>query len=80
MRFGIEQCAILVLKRGVVTKSEGISLPCDSIFQALREGEGCKYLGVLEAGVLHDQMKLKISKEYLRRINFRKIGQSKLNG
>ena len=79
MRFGIEKCAILILKRGLVTKSEGIPLPDESIIQALREGEGYKYLGVLEASdVLHDQMKQNISKEYLRWV--RKIAQWKLNG
>ena len=45
----------------------------------MREGEGYKYLGVLEAdGMLHDTMKTKIGKEYLRRV--RKVAQSKLNG
>ena len=45
----------------------------------MKEGDGYKYLGVLEAdGMLQDQMKRKIRKEYLRRV--RKVAQSKLNG
>ena len=41
--------------------------------------EGYKYLGILEAtGVLHDQLKQKVNKEYLRRV--RKIATSKLSG
>ena len=47
--------------------------------RAMRESEGYKYLGVLEAdGMLHHTMKKKIGKEYLRRV--RKVAQSKLNG
>lgn len=37
--------------------SQGMSLPDENIIQALREGEGYKYLGVLEAnGVLDDEI------------------------
>ena len=79
MKFGIEKCAVLVMKRGRLTQSEGIRLPDETTIRAMREGEGYKYLGVLEAdGMLHDTMKTKIGKEYLRRV--RKVAQSKLNG
>ena len=79
MKFGIEKCAVLILKRGKVTQSEGITLPDDTKIRSLKEGEGYKYLGVLEADtMLHRQMKEKIKKEYLRRV--RKVAQSKLNG
>ena len=51
----------------------------DTNIRSLKEGEGYKYPGVLEADVmLHRQMKEKIKKEYLRRV--RKVAQSKLNG
>ena len=76
MKFGIEKCAVLLLKRGRLAQSGGITLPDD---RAMKKSEGYKYLGVLEAdGMLHDQMKKKIGKEYLRRV--RKVVQSKLNG
>ena len=79
MKFGIEKCAVLVLKRGRLAQSEGIRLPDETTIRAMREIEGYKYLGVLEAdGMLHDTMKKKIAKEYLRRV--RKVAQSKLNG
>ena len=79
MKFGIEKCAILIIKRGKITQSEGITLPDDTNIRSLKEGEGYKYLGVLEADVmLHRQMKVKIKKEYLRRV--RKVAQTKLNG
>lgn len=46
---------------------------------AMRESEGCKYLGVLEAdGMLHDIRRKKIVKKYLRQV--RKVAQFKLNG
>ena len=79
MKFGIDKCAVLVLKPGRLAQSEGIRLPDETTIRATRESEGYKYLGVLEAdGMLHDTMKKKIAKEYLRRI--RKVAQSKLNG
>ena len=79
MKFGIEKCAVLVLKRSRLAQSEGIRLPDETTIRAMRGSKGYKYLGVLEAdGMLHDTMKKKIGKEYLRRV--RKVAQSKLNG
>ena len=79
MKFGIEKCAILIIKRGRMTQSDGITLPDDTNIRSSKKGEGYKYLGVLEADVmLHRQMKEKITKEYLRPA--RKVTQSKLNG
>ena len=79
MQFGIEKCAVLVLKRGKLVESDGIQLPDDNEIKSLKEGEGYKYLGVIEADeMLHCQMKEKVSKEYLRHV--RKLRKSKLNG
>ena len=79
MKFGIEKCAVLIIKRGKMTQSKGITLPDDTNIRSLKEGEGYKYLGVLEADVmLLRQMKEKTKKEYLRRV--RKVAQTKLNG
>ena len=79
VQFGIEKCAVLFLKRGKLVESDGIQLPDDNEIKALKEGEGYKYLGVIEADeMLQSQMKEKVSKEYLRRI--RKLGKSKLKG
>lgn len=67
------------MKRSEITQSEGIALPRDARITSIKEGEGYNYLGVLEADrMLHDQMKEKIKKEYLRRVI--KVAQSKLNG
>ena len=65
------------MKRGKVSKCEGIMMPDAQVIRGLEEGY--KYLGILEADDLkHAHMKEAISKEYLRRI--RKILKSKLNG
>ena len=49
MEFGIEKCAVLVMKRGKVVKSEGIKLPDYKTIQGLKDGDSYKYLGILEA-------------------------------
>ena len=78
MKFGIKKCAMLTLKRGRVTESNGILLPNQQKIQCLGEEEGYKYLGVLESDQIKSkEMKKNVTKEYFRRI--RKILKSKLN-
>ena len=79
MEFGIEKCAILVLKRGKVIKSEGIKLPDNRKMRSLDENEEYKYLGILQA-VQNKQkeMKERVGNEYKRRV--RKLLETKLNG
>ena len=38
-KFVIENCAVLIIKRGKVTQSEGITLPDDTIIRSLKERE-----------------------------------------
>ena len=79
MEFGIEKCAILVLKRGKVVKSEGIKLPDNRKMRSLNENEGYKYLGILQADqIKQKKMKEKVGNEYKRRV--RKLLETKLNG
>ena len=79
MKFGMDKCAILVLKRGKITKFDGISLPDGRVMKALIEGAGYKYLGILQADqIRYTQMKEKVKVEYLRRV--RKVLETKLNG
>ena len=60
-------------------KSVGIELPDGEVIKLLQEGESYKHLEILEADkFLEENMKLNVSKEYIRRI--RKILKSKLNG
>ena len=79
MEFGIENCAVLVLKRGKVVKSEGIKLPDNKKMRLLEENEGYKYLGILQADQIKEkEMKEKVENEYKRRV--RKLQDTKLNG
>ena len=78
MEFGIEKCAMLVLKRGQVATSNGIKLPGESVIKSVKDGESYKYLGMLQADqIKHQEMKEKVMKEYKRRV--RKILETKLN-
>ena len=78
MEFCIEKCAVLVIEKGKTVKSVGIKLPDGKVIKSLQEGESYKYLGILEADkFLGEEMKLKVSKEYFRRL--KKVFQSKLN-
>ena len=78
MEFGIEKCAILVVVKGKIVKSNGIELPDGKVIMSLQEGGSYKYLGILEADkFLGEKMKLNVSKEYIRRL--RKFLKSKLN-
>ena len=79
MKFSIEKCSMLVMKRGKKVKSDGIKLLDDTVMKALRDGEGYKYLGILKADdVQKKEMKIKVLNEYKRRV--RKIVKTKLNG
>ena len=79
MEFGMEKCAMLVMKKGKIVKSVGIELPNGKVLKSLQEGESYKYLGILEIDkFLEQKMKLNVSKEYIRRL--RKVLKSKLNG
>ena len=78
MEFGIEKCAMLVMKNGKIMKSVGIELPDGKVIKSVQEGESYKYLGILEADkFLEEKMKLNVLKEYIRRL--RKVLKSKLN-
>ena len=79
MKFGLEKCAMLVMKKGKVSKSDGIKLPDDKVIRSIHEENGYKYLGVLQLDrVMCDAMKEKVGTEYKRRV--KKVLKSKLNG
>ena len=48
MEFGISKCAVLVMKRGKVSKCEGIRISDAQVIRGLEEGDGYRYLGILE--------------------------------
>ena len=63
------ECTILVIEKGQIVKSVGIELPDGKIIKPLQEGESYKYLGISEADrFLGEEMKLKVSKGYFRRL------------
>ena len=79
MEFGIGKCATSVLKRGKMTKFDGISLPDGKVMKGLIEGAGYKYLDVIQTDqIRYTEMKKKVKTEYLRRV--RKALETKLNG
>ena len=79
MEFGIEKCALLVMKSGKRRITDGIELPNQDNIRTLAENETGKYIGILEADTIKQvEMKNKIQKEYLRRT--RKLLETKLSG
>ena len=78
MEFGIEKCAMLVMKSGKQQLTDRMELPNQDKIKTLTENETYKYLGILEADTIKQvEMKNKIQKEYLRRT--RKLHETKLN-
>ena len=78
MEFGIEKCALLVMKSGKRHLTDGIERPNQEKIRTLAENETYKDLGILEADTIKQvEMKNKIQKEYLRRT--RKLLDTKPN-
>ena len=78
MGFGIEKCALLVVKSDKRHMTDGIELPNHDEIRTLGENETYKYLGILEADTIKQvEMKDKIRKEYQRRT--RKLLETKLS-
>ena len=78
MEFGLDKCAVLVLKKGVKVNCVGIELPDGRIMEEV-DNDGYKYLGVLEgADIMQKEMKEKVKTEYLRRVKL--VAKSKLYG
>ena len=68
MEFGIDKCAMLVLKSGKRHLTDGLELPNHDKIRALAEKKPYKYLGILEADTIKQvEMKDKIRKEHLSR-------------
>ena len=52
MEFGIEKCAMLVMKSGKRHMTDGMDLPNYDKIRMLGENETYKYLGILEADTI----------------------------
>ena len=78
MEFGIEKCAMLVMKSGKWHMTDGKELPNHKKIRTLGEEENYTYLGTLKADTIKQvQMNDEIRKEYLRRT--RKLLETKLS-
>ena len=78
IEFGIEKCAMLVMKSGKQHISDGMELLNQDKIKTLGEKETYKYLSILEADIIkQEEMKDKIQKEYFRRT--RKLLETKLS-
>ena len=78
MEFGIKKCGVVSVRRGKISKHEGIILPNGEVMKQI-EQDGYKYLGILEMEkIMEEEMKMKVKKEYLRRLKL--VLKSKLNG
>ena len=67
MEFGIEKCAMLVMKSGKRHLADEMELQNQDNIRTLGENETYKYWGILEADTIKQlEMKDKIQKEYLR--------------
>ena len=69
MEFGLDKCAKASFKRGNKVAVEGIPLNDNQVIQDLDQAETYRYMGMEEGeGVQHHKIKVKIRKEYKRRI------------
>ena len=77
MEFGMEKCAMLVMKSGKRHLTDGMELPNQDKIRTLGEKETYKYLGILGDDTIKQVvLKERIKKEYLRRT--RKLLETKL--
>ena len=78
MQFGINKCAMLLMKKGKIVNPDGIKLTNDKVIKLLEEGESYSYLAVLEADeMMVNEMMNKVKKVYYRRV--RKVLETKFN-
>ena len=77
MEFGIEKCAMLIMKSGKRQMADGMELPNQDKIRKLGEMETYKYLCILETDIIKQvEMKEKNQKEYHKRT--RKLLETKL--
>ena len=79
MEFGLQKCAILVMKRGKMEEgTDDMIMPDGGEIKAMNEDSEYRYLGVLESDrVKNEKVKTMVCDEYKRRL--RSMLKSKLN-
>lgn len=61
--FGIRKWETRIIKRDIISRNEGIQLPNDEVKEDIENGQGYKYLGILETnGFRNMEMKEKVRK------------------
>ena len=80
MQFGLDKCAILLIKRGKIKAGSGDMIMSNGgEIRAMGENSEYRYLGILEGDdVKNEKVKHLVSEEYNRRLN--RMLKSKLNG
>ena len=58
MDFRVKKCVVFALKKANITNSNEIALPNEKTMKYLKEGDNCKYVGVIEAAEM-EQHKMK---------------------
>ena len=78
MEFGIKKCGVACVKRGKLSKAEGLRPLSGKMITEVNK-EGCRYLGIIELDKVKEQvMKLEFRSEYMPRLKL--IMKSKLRG
>ena len=70
MEFGVEKCAMLVMKSGKWHMTEGVELPNQLVIRTLGEKETYKYLEILEADTIK-HVEMKKNKNKLKRLSLK---------
>ena len=80
MLFGLQKCAILVMKRGKIEMgTDDMIMPGRGEIKAMGENSDYRYLGVLECNtVKNEKVKTLVQVEYKKRL--KSMLKSKLNG
>ena len=80
MEFGIENCAMLVMKNGKRQLTDGMELPNQDKIRTLGENDTYKYLGILDANAIKQmEMKDKTQKKKKNLRTTRKLLEKKLS-
>ena len=65
MLFGLDKCAVLILKEGKMVRTEGIELPHGKRMREVNL-DGYKYLGVLQLdSTMNRELKEKVKSEHI---------------
>ena len=67
MRFGIDKCRVLAMRRGKEPECEGITIRSGEVLDII-DDDGYKYLGIMErSDICQEEMKSSVKAEYFKR-------------